>query len=92
LNLTDMLDEIWQMHQCIANFRREDAHKEITYQESRVCLKVIELCNEQNITVLPIHDSFIVQKRHVQTLEAMMVLAYEVLGFVSVPKVVAMCK
>ena len=91
LNLTDMLEDIWQMHPQIANFRHDDAHKEITYQESRVALKVIELCNEQGqgqgITVLPIHDSFIVKTRHVAALEVMMVKAYELLGFVSVPKV-----
>ena len=87
LNLNDMLEEIWQMHYQINNFRHQDAHKEITYQESRICLKVIELCNEQGITVLPIHDSMIVKKQHKQTLEDMMVEAYEALGFVSVPKV-----
>jgi len=88
VSLKDMLEEGWQRHHQIANFRHQDAHKEITYQESRVCLKVIELCNEQDITVLPIHDSFIVKKRHVQTLEAKMIEAYQVLGFVSAPWVV----
>jgi hypothetical protein len=87
LNLNDMLEEIWQMHHQINNFRHQDAHKEITYQESRICLKVIELCNEQGITVLPIHDSMVVKKQHMKTLKEMMVEAYEVLGFVSVPKV-----
>jgi DNA-binding protein YbaB len=87
LNLNDMLEEIWQMHYQINNFRHQDAHKEITYQESRICLKVIELCNEKNITVLPIHDSFVVKRQHKQILEDMMVEAYEALGFVSVPKV-----
>jgi hypothetical protein len=87
LNLNDMLEEIWQMHPQINNFRNQEAHKTITYQESRICLKVIELCNEKNITVLPIHDSFEVKKQHKQTLKDMMVKAYEALGFVSVPKV-----
>jgi hypothetical protein len=86
-SLTDMLDQIWRMHPNIANFRHQDAHKEITYQESRICLKVIELCNEKSIAVLPIHDSFIVKTRHVAALEEMMVRAYKLLGFVSVPKV-----
>jgi hypothetical protein len=63
------------------------AHEIITYQESRVCLKVIELCNEKGVTVLPIHDSMVVKKQHMKTLKEMMVEAYEVLGFVSVPKV-----
>ena len=87
LNLNDMLEEIWQMHYQINNFRHQEAHKTITYQESRVALKVIELCNEQGITVLPIHDSFIVKTRHVAALEGMMVRAHELLGFVSVPMV-----
>ena len=86
-SLTDMLDQIWQMHPRIANHRHEEAHKTITYQESRICLKVIELCNEKGITVLPIHDSMIVKKQYMKTLEEMMVEAYEALGFVSVPKV-----
>jgi len=87
LNLNDMLEEIWQMHFQINNFRHQKAHKTITYQESRICLKVIELCNEKGITVLPIHDSMIVKKQYMKTLEEMMVEAYEALGFVSVPKV-----
>ena len=87
LNLRQMLEEIWQMHPQIANHRLAEAHKTITYQESRICLKVIELCNGKNIAVLPIHDSFVVKKQHKQTLEENMVKAYELLGFVSVPKV-----
>ena len=87
LNLNDMLEEIWQMHYQINNFRHQEAHKTITYQESRICLKVIELCNGKGIAVLPIHDSFVVKKQHKQTLEENMVKAYELLGFVSVPKV-----
>jgi len=87
LNLNDMLEEIWQMHYQINNFRHQEAHKTITYQESRVALKVIEFCNEQGITVLPIHDSFIVKTRHVAALEGMMERAHELLGFVSVPMV-----
>jgi hypothetical protein len=82
-----MLDQIWRMHPRISNHRHAEAHKTITYQESRICLKVIELCNEQGITVLPIHDSMIVKKQYMKTLEKMMVEAYEALGFVSVPKV-----
>ena len=89
LNLNDMLEEIWQMHYQINNFRHQDAHKEITYQESRICLKVIELCNEKNIAVLPIHDSFLVKKQHRDALEAMMAEAYELLRFQSVPMVTA---
>jgi hypothetical protein len=76
-----------EMHHHIGAYRNQEAHKTITYQESRICLKVIELCNEQSITVLPIHDSFVVKKQHKQILENMMVEAYEALGFVSVPKV-----
>ena len=87
LNLSNMLEEIWQMHHHIGAYRNEEAHKTITYQESRICLKVIELCNEKSIAVLPIHDSFIVKTRHVAALEEMMVRAYKLLGFVSVPKV-----
>jgi len=87
LNLTEMLDEIWEIHHHINDFRNKEAYKTITFEESRVALKVIELCNEQGITVLPIHDSFIVKKKHMQTLEKMMVKSYEALGFVSVPRV-----
>ena len=87
ISLTDMFEEIWQMHPKIANHRHAEAHKTITYQESRICLKVIELCNEKNIAVLPIHDSFIVKKQHIHKLEEIMDKAYELLRFVSVPKV-----
>jgi len=87
LNLRQMLEEIWQMHPQIANHRLAEAHKTITYQESRICLKVIELCNEKNIAVLPIHDSFVVKKHHRDALEAMMEQAYKLLDFQSVPKV-----
>jgi hypothetical protein len=87
LNLNDMLEEIWQMHHQINNFRHQDAHKEITYQESRICLKVIELCNEKNIAVLPIHDSFCGNKRHENTLNDIMRQAYAEIGFASMPNV-----
>jgi hypothetical protein len=82
-----MFEEIWQMHPKIANHRHAEAHKTITYQESRICLKVIELCNEKNIAVLPIHDSFVVKKHHRDALEVIMMKAYELLRFMSVPKV-----
>ena len=87
LNLSHMLEEIWQMHPQIANHRHEEAHKVITYQESRICLKVIELCNRKSIAVLPIHDSFIVKNHHRDALEVIMMKAYELLRFMSVPKV-----
>jgi predicted RNA-binding protein with PUA domain len=87
LNLTEMLDEIWQMHRHISNHRNKEAYKTVAFEESRVALKVIELCNEQGIAVLPIHDSTIAKKQHMQTLKEMMVRAYELLGFVSVPGV-----
>ena len=51
-------------------------------------LKVIELCNEKSIAVLPIHDSFVVKKQHRDALEAMMTKAYELLNFQSVPIVI----
>ena len=86
-NLQDMLEEIWLMHHHINNFRNEDAHKEIVYQESRICLRVIELCNEQNIAVLPIHDSMIVQKQHESTLNDIMKQAYADLQFTSMPNI-----
>ena len=88
LNLSNMLEEIWQMHHHIGAYRNEEAHKTITYQESRICLKVIELCNEKSIAVLPIHDSFKVKKQHRDALEVIMAKAYEQLGFKSVPKVI----
>ena len=87
LNLTEMLDQIWQMHRYISNHRHKEAYKTVAFEESRVALKVIELCNEQGITVLPIHDSMIVKKQHMNALKEMMLEAYEALGFVSVPKV-----
>ena len=81
-----MLEEIWRMHPRIANHRHAEAHKTITYQESCICPEVIELCNEQGIAVLPIHDSFIVKKQHIYKLEEIMDKAYELLRFMSVPK------
>ena len=88
LNLSNMLEEIWQMHHHIGAYRNQEAHKTITYQESRICLKVIELCNEKNIAVLPIHDSFVVKKQHRDALEVIMANAYELLDFQSVPIVI----
>ena len=87
LNLSNMLEEIWQMHHHIGAYRNEEAHKTITYQESRICLKVMELCNGKNIIVLPIHDSFKVKKQHRDALEVIMAKAYKQLDFKSVPNV-----
>ena len=53
-----------------------------------MALKVVEFCNKQGIAALPIHDSIIVKKQYMQTLEEMMVREYGVLGFASVPKVI----
>ena len=88
LNLTEMLYELWEVHHHINDFRRKEAHKAITFEKSRVALKVVELCNKQGIAALPIHDSIIVKKQLMQTLEEMMVREYGVLGFASVPKVI----
>ena len=41
---------------------------------------------KKGIAVLPFHDSFIVKKQHMHKVEEIMVKAYKVLGFVSVPK------
>jgi hypothetical protein len=86
ISLTDMLEEIWHMPPLIANHRHAEAHKTITYQESCICPEVIELCNEQGIAVLPIQYSFIVKKQHIYKLEEIMDKAYELLRFMSVPK------
>ena len=50
-------------------------------------MKVIALCSRQNIAVLPIHDGFVVKKQHCDALKDIMVKAYKLLGFVSVPMV-----
>lgn len=66
---------------------QSDAGAELQKLDSRLALKVIERCMDDNIAVYPIHDSFIVKRSNGRRLKAIMEDEYfNMMGFSCVVK------
>lgn len=44
----------------------------LMHDDAELAMRVVKACAKRNITCLPVHDSFIVQRRHEATLQAIM--------------------
>jgi len=49
--------------------------KNLSMAESNICMKVIGYFGQEGIPLLAVHDSFIIQEKHVLTLETKLLLA-----------------
>lgn len=79
--LKEILQSLKQLNEPIARFLCNDMGIRLQRTDSDICMKVIEDMTGRSIPVLPIHDSFIVEKEHEEVLrEVMERSALEVVG------------
>ena len=60
-----MFEKFWEKHHQVYHLLFKDKiWKKLQYIESNIALKILSTLYEKNIIAIPIHDSFIVQKRY----------------------------
>ena len=59
-------DTFWEIHSSVYDlvFDGGEIWKKLQYLDSVIALRVLKIMHEQNITCIPIHDSFIVQEKY----------------------------
>ena len=59
-------DTFWEIHSSVYDlvFDCGEIWKKLQYLDSVIALRVLKIMHEQNITCIPIHDSFIVQEKY----------------------------
>lgn len=75
LNAEKLYHALWDAHPGLCPHDRPDdplAWPRLQYAESELTLKVLGLLLEEDISAIPIHDSFIVQERHKDALRVAM--------------------
>ncbi|MGE5538061.1 MAG: hypothetical protein ACM30I_05555 [Gemmatimonas sp.] len=83
----ELVTAIRRKHEPIdAWFYRENACH-LQFLDSQVCERIIRDCMRENVVVLTIHDSFIVEDRHAEFLHDLMIRAWREKGLCSVPKI-----
>ncbi|WP_281016409.1 hypothetical protein [Minwuia sp. IMCC3077] len=70
--LEEVLQSLKQLNKPIAHFLCSDMGIKLQRTDSDICMKVIEDMTGRGIPVLPIHDSFIVEKGHEEVLREVM--------------------
>lgn len=76
-DLEDMLDHFLEVHEPIAKYLCSNSGLMLMNLDSRIAEKVIEHFTNQNVMVLCIHDSFIIQNRYRDELASVMQWAYQ---------------
>ena len=60
-----MFEKFWEKHHQVYHLLFKDKiWKKLQYIESNIALNILSTLYEKNIIAIPIHDSFIVQKRY----------------------------
>ena len=73
-----LFDQFWERHAAVKPLLFKDQiWKQLQYLDSTIALRVLERLVRQNITCIPIHDSFIVQTRHKNDLKIAMCEAFQ---------------
>jgi hypothetical protein len=73
-----LFDQFWERHGAVKPLIFQDQiWKQLQYLDSTIALRVLERLMRQNITCVPIHDSFIVQSRYKNDLEIAMRDAFQ---------------
>lgn len=81
----ELIDAFMKKHKALEEFFCTSFGLELQRMDSDIVDKILTMSVEQNIPVLPIHDSFVVRQSDKQKLLDMMVSEYcEVMGFSSV--------
>ena len=74
-----MYDSFWEHHAAVCPHGgsiTEAAWPQLQYLDSRIALRVLGKLLDQEITAIPIHDSFIVQERYAEVTEKVMLEAF----------------
>jgi hypothetical protein len=82
-----LINQTIQNHPDIAEYFFSGAWAGLQYQDSEIARYVLENMQAHRYPALPIHDSFVVQDRHLPQLYSLMKEAYRMLGVASVPDI-----
>ena len=82
-----LINQTIQNHPDIAEYFFSSAWAGLQYQDSEIARYVLENMQAHCYPALPIHDSFVVQDRHLPQLYSLMKEAYRMLGVASVPDI-----
>ena len=82
-----LINQTIQNHPDIAEYFFSSAWAGLQYQDSEIARYVLEGMQAHRYPALPIHDSFVVQDRHLPQLYSLMKEAYRMLGVASVPDI-----
>ena len=82
-----LINQTIQNHPDIAEYFFSSAWAGLQYQDSEIARYVLENMQAHRYPALPIHDSFVVQDRHLPQLYSLMKEAYRMLGVTSVPDI-----
>jgi len=67
-----LVDAVVARNPAIAEDIGSDVGIGLMHEDSELAMRVVKACAKRNITCLPVHDSFIVQRRHEAVLQAIM--------------------
>ncbi|WP_323785520.1 hypothetical protein [Thalassovita sp.] len=70
--LDRLFDTIFDKHPFLREVTFKDHGMSLFRQDAEIARQIIQTCLDKDIVVLPIHDGFIVQKRHQDTLHQIM--------------------
>lgn len=82
-----LINQTTQNHPDIAEYFFSSAWAGLQYQDSEIARYVLEGMQANGYVALPIHDSFVVQNRHLAQLFSLMKEAYRMLGVSSIPDI-----
>lgn len=81
-----LYDAFWGLHADVCPHRQADngaAWARLQELDSKLALRVLRKLLDKGITAIPIHDSFIIEKRHAETTKAVMLEEFEALFKIS---------
>ena len=85
--IAPLIDQTINNHPDIAEYFFSSAWAGLQYQDSEIAKYVLEHMQAHGYPALPIHDSFVVQDKHLPQLFSLMKEAYRMLGVTSVPDI-----
>ena len=80
-----LIDTTTSNHPEISEYFFSSAWADLQYQDSQIAQYVLEHMQANGCVALPVHDSFVVQDRHLGQLYSLMKEAYRMLGVESIP-------
>jgi len=82
-----LMDDVLTKHEAIKDKFFIEPATRLQFQDSQICESVIKFCMDEGITVLTIHDSFIVENQHEETIRRIMEDACVEHGMISIPTI-----